>query len=122
MLKSVSAKPIGLIEYKASTSKRFTSSITTLPKNKTSSGNIFPLHRKYQKIKYQGLIYKIGEFIEIFHLGANSHYVAKLVNIASVIHDEKSEEYVTNKIDLNCPMIQVEWYMKKSDLSRDPKY
>jgi hypothetical protein len=91
MLKSVSARPIGLIESKAITFKRFTSYNTTLPKIKTSSGNLFPLHRKYKKIKYQGLIYKIGEFIEIYHLGAIIHYVAKLVNIASIIHDEKSE-------------------------------
>ena len=60
--------------------------------------------------------------MEIYHLGSSIHYVGKLVNIASIIHDENSQEFLDAKIDLKCPMIEVEWYLRKIDLSKNPKY
>ena len=61
-------------------------------KKRENSGSLFIYLRTYKKVKYQGLIYKVGEFVEIYHLGSNFPYVAKLLNIASLVKFDNSQE------------------------------
>lgn len=64
-----------------------------MPRRKRENlGSLFHYFRTYKKVKYQGLIYKVGEFVEIYHLGSNFPYVAKLLNIASLVQIDNSQE------------------------------
>ncbi len=38
----------------------------------------------YKKIKYQGYIYEINDFLELYQINSAIPYVAKLTNIISI--------------------------------------
>ena len=67
------------------------------------------MFRTYTKMKYLGMIFKCGEFIEIFHLDRPQPYVARLLRIGQ-------PEGVLNPVSKEF-IIEVEWYMKKEHLT-----